>query len=32
MKCIQNLGYSKLQQEQLKVVMVIVRGRDAFAI
>ena len=32
MTCIQKLGYSELKQEQLKVVMVFVSGRDGFAI
>ena len=32
MTCIQKLGYSELKQEQLKVVMAFVSGRDIFAI
>lgn len=31
-KCIQKLGYSELKQEQLKVVMAFISGRDVFAI
>ena len=31
-KCIQKLGYSELKQEQLKVVMAFISGRDVFAV
>ena len=31
-RCIQKLGYSELKQEQLKVVMAFIGGRDVFAV